>query len=138
MNRNEDAIPKPNQDWLSEDEMDDTVSKPDHHLRFANQEPENEMDEKDENYGNRKRPEEMSDGDEDIPKEKGSWMSIDDIEDSNSNPDSNIGEKINKNEDTDTQFEDHGSEFERNQIPTSNMDRQRIYKENKNKNGTFI
>jgi hypothetical protein len=138
LNRNEDAIPKPNQDWLSEDEMDDTVSKPDQHLRFANQEPENEMDEKDENSRNRKRPEEISDGDEDIPKEKGSWMSIDDIEDSNSNPDSNIGEKINKNEGTDTQFEDHGSEFERNQIPTSNTDRQRIYKENKNKNGMFI
>ena len=128
-NEDGDAIPKPNRDWLSEDEIEDTVSKPVHHFRFPNEEREKEMDEK----GDRRGSEEISQDGKDIPTTRNLWLSTDDIEDSR--PTSDIAEKISRNINSDTHFEDDDNEFERNVIPSSKEDGERTSKKNENKIG---
>lgn len=118
-----DAIPKPDHDWLSEDEMEKPLSKPDHRNRLANEERENVVDENDIDYGNRIELEEISDSAKHLPTARNSRVFLDDIEDFNPNSDPNFGEEKNKNvEDTDTRFEDVDNEFHRNIIPLSKED----------------
>lgn len=125
-----DVIPEPNHDWLSEDEMEETGSKPDH------QYSENELNENDGNYGNGIELEEINDNDKHLPTARNSWLSSDDI-DFNPNSDLHFGEEKNqnKNTDTDTRFQDVNNEFERNIIPLSKEDGREIAGKNENKQG---
>ena len=118
-----DAIPKPDHDWLSEDEMEKPLSKPDHRNRLANEERENVVDENDIDYGNGIELEEISDSDKHLPSARNSRVFSDDIEDFSPNSDPNFAEEKNKNvEDTDTRFQDVDNEFQRNIIPSSKED----------------
>ena len=120
-NRHGDAIPKPNHDWLSEDEMEET----DHHYRLADQGRENELDDNDRNYGNGIELEEISGDDKYLPTAKNSWLSSDDLH-LNPNSDFDFGKDEDKNADTDTRFLDVDNEFERNIIPSSKEDKKEI------------
>ena len=118
-----DAIPKPDHDWLSEDEMEKPVSKPDHRNRLANEERENVVDENDIDYGTGIELEEISDSDKHLPTARNSRVFSNDMEDFSPNSNPNFAEEKNRNvKDTDTRFQDVDNEFQRNIIPSSKED----------------
>ena len=133
-NKDGDAIPKPNHEWLSEEEIGDTLSKPKHQFRFAEEDSKNEVVEK---GINRKQEdsEEISDEDENVPSIADSSLSLQDVVDSAPNSYPDTGEKIDTNENTVTQFLRDNGKSERNDIPTSKTDIHKITKENKKENG---
>ena len=136
-NEDGDSIPKPNREWLSEDEIEDTLLKPEPHFRFGSKNSFNDMDEKNEHYGVHRDLEKIRDENKNIPLIRDSWLSGNDVVDSDLNPDPDIEERINRNENSVTHFVGDNKKFERNEIPTSKVEEKKILKENDNNSGMF-